>query len=52
MVVLFALCTVISTALGGLAALRSHDRLHLILGFAGGVMLGLVAFDLLPRNGG
>lgn len=49
MVVLFALCTVLSTALGGVAALRSHDRLHLILGFAGGVMLGLVAFDLLPE---
>ena len=39
----------LSTALGGVAALRSHDRLHLILGFAGGVMLGLVAFDLLPE---
>ena len=49
MVVLFAICTVLSTALGGVAALRSHDRLHLILGFAGGVMLGLVAFDLLPE---
>jgi zinc transporter ZupT len=48
-VVLFALCTVLSTGLGGLAALRSHDRLHLILGFAGGVMLGLVAFDLMPE---
>ena len=49
MVVLFAICTVLSTALGGVAALRSHDRRHLILGFAGGVMLGLVAFDLLPE---
>jgi zinc transporter, ZIP family len=48
-VVLFALCTVVSTSLGGLAALRSGDRLHLILGFAGGVMLGLVAFDLIPE---
>jgi ZIP family zinc transporter len=48
-VVLFAICTVLSTALGGVAALRSRDRLHLILGFAGGVMLGLVAFDLLPE---
>jgi zinc transporter, ZIP family len=47
--VLFALCTVISTALGGVVALRSQDRLHLILGFAAGVMLGLVAFDLVPE---
>jgi zinc and cadmium transporter len=48
-VVIFALGTVLSTALGGVAALRSNDRLHLILGFAGGVMLGLVAFDLMPE---
>ena len=36
-------------ALGGVVALRSRDRLHLVLGFAAGVMLGLVAFDLLPE---
>ena len=41
--------TVLSTALGGFVALRSRDRLHLVLGFAAGVMLGLVAFDLLPE---
>ncbi len=49
MPVLFALTAVLATALGGLVALRSHDRLHLVLGFAAGVMLGLVAFDLLPE---
>jgi zinc transporter, ZIP family len=49
MPVLLALCTVLSTTLGGIVALRSRDRLHLILGFAAGVMLGLVAFDLLPE---
>lgn len=49
MAVLFALTTVVSTTLGGLVALRSGDRLHLVLGFAAGVMLGLVAFDLLPE---
>ena len=49
MAVLLALTTVFSTALGGLVALRSRDRLHLVLGFAAGVMLGLVAFDLLPE---
>jgi zinc and cadmium transporter len=47
--VLLALTTVLSTALGGIVALRSGDRLHLVLGFAAGVMLGLVAFDLLPE---
>jgi ZIP family zinc transporter len=49
MAVLVALTTVLSTALGGIVALRSRDRLHLVLGFAAGVMLGLVAFDLLPE---
>jgi ZIP family zinc transporter len=48
-VVLLALSTVLSTAIGGAVALRSQDRLHLILGFAAGLMLGLVAFDLLPE---
>ncbi len=49
MAALLALLTVVSTALGGVVALRSRDRLHLVLGFAAGVMLGLVAFDLLPE---
>jgi zinc transporter, ZIP family len=49
MPVLLALTTVLSTALGGVVALRARDRMHLILGFAAGVMLGLVSFDLLPE---
>jgi zinc transporter ZupT len=49
MPVLLAVLTVVSTAVGGVVALRSRDRLHLVLGFAAGVMLGLVAFDLLPE---
>ena len=49
MAVLLALSTLISTAAGGIVALRHRDQLHLILGFAGGVMLGLVAFDLIPE---
>lgn len=49
MPVLFALLAVVATGLGGVVALRARDRLHLILGFAAGVMLGLVAFDLLPE---
>jgi zinc transporter ZupT len=49
LVVLFATMTFISTALGGLFALRNRDRLHWILGFTAGVLLGVVAFDLLPE---
>lgn len=49
MVILLALTTVVSTTLGGLFALRNRDRLHLILGFTAGVILGVVAFDVLPE---
>jgi ZIP family zinc transporter len=48
-VVLFALTAMTSTALGGLFALRFRDHLHLILGFTAGVLLGVVAFDILPE---
>jgi ZIP family zinc transporter len=46
---LLALGTVFSTTAGGLFALRYRDRLHLILGFSAGVILGVVAFDVLPE---
>ena len=39
----------VSTSLGGLCALRFRDRLHLVLGFTAGVLLGVVAFELLPE---
>jgi zinc transporter ZupT len=47
--VVFALITVISTVLGGIVALKNRDKLHRILGFTAGVLLGVVAFDLLPE---
>ena len=34
---------------GGVVALRNRDRLHLVLGFTAGVILGVVAFDVLPE---
>jgi ZIP family zinc transporter len=46
---LFALASVLSTGVGGVVALRNRDRLHLILGFTAGVLLGLVLFDLVPE---
>ena len=39
-----------ATALGGLLALKSKDRLHLVLGLSAGLLLGLVAFELLPES--
>lgn len=49
MAVLLALGTVLSTFGGGLFALRQRRRLHLILGFTAGVILGVVAFDVVPE---
>jgi zinc transporter ZupT len=49
MALLLAFGTFFSTSLGGLFALRQRDRLHLILGFSAGVILGVVAFDLMPE---
>ena len=47
--VLLSIATFFSTSLGGLFAVRHRDRLHLIMGFTAGVLVGLVAFDLLPE---
>lgn len=49
MAILVALVTVLATSLGGLLALRSRDRMHLALGLSAGLLLGLVAFDLIPE---
>jgi zinc and cadmium transporter len=48
-VVAFALATFVSTLCGGWVAVHANDRLHLVLGFAAGVLLGVVGFDLLPE---
>ncbi len=41
--------TFVSTLTGGLFAFRHKDRLHRILGYTAGVILGVIAFDLLPE---
>jgi len=45
-----SICSFIATLLGGLFALRFKDRLHLILGFSAGAVLGVALFDLLPES--
>lgn len=49
MAIALAVAAFCSTIIGGLIASRAHDKLHLILGAAAGIMLGVVAFDLLPE---
>ena len=48
-VLVVSLATFVSTLVGGLFALHLRDRLHLILGFSGGALLGVVLFDLIPE---
>ena len=49
-VFLVILAAIISTTLGGLFAIRFKDKLHLILGFGAGAILGVALFDLLPES--
>ncbi|MEU8343694.1 ZIP family metal transporter [Spirillospora sp. NPDC048832] len=50
MAVLVSVLAFVMTLAGGLAAMRVRDRRHLVLGLAGGLMLGVVAFDLIPES--
>ena len=47
---IIALFTVLSTLLGGLFAMRFKDKLHLILGFSAGAVIGVAFFDLIPES--
>lgn len=49
MAFVLALGAFLSTSAGGLFAIRHRSRLHLVLGFSAGVIVGVVAFDLLPE---
>ncbi len=49
MAVLLACVTFVSTGIGGMAAIRFRDRLHVLLGFSAGAVLGVVFFDVLPE---
>lgn len=49
MLTLITIATFVSTILGGLFALKFKDRLHLILGFSAGAVIGVAFFDLLPE---
>jgi ZIP family zinc transporter len=44
-----ALITAFATTLGGFIAVKSRDRLHLVLGLSAGLLLGLVFFELIPE---
>ncbi len=47
---LLGVAAVVATGLGGLFALRVRDKLHLVLGFSAGAVMGVALFDLLPES--
>jgi zinc transporter ZupT len=49
LLVVIATAAFFSTLMGGLLALRLRDKLHLILGFSAGAVIGVAFFDLLPE---
>jgi ZIP family zinc transporter len=46
---IIAVAALATTLAGGLLALKLRDRLHLILGFSAGAVIGVAFFDLLPE---
>lgn len=49
MLIPIVLAASLATFLGGMFALRFRDRLHLVLGFSAGAVIGVAFFDLLPE---
>jgi ZIP family zinc transporter len=50
LLILIALAAFSSTMAGGMLALGLRDKLHLILGFSAGAVIGVAFFDLLPES--
>jgi len=46
---IFSIASFISTYSGGLLAIKLKNKLHLIMGFVAGVLLGVVFFDIFPE---
>ena len=47
--ILLSLATFFSTMIGGVFSMKNKNRLHLVMGFTAGVLLGVVAFDIFPE---
>lgn len=47
--ILFSIGTFISTLLGGFFGIKNKDRLHLVISFTAGVLIGVAFFDILPE---
>lgn len=49
MIIWISIAALVCTLLGGMFALYFKDKLHLILGFSAGAIIGVAFFDLLPE---
>lgn len=49
MAFIFIALTFVSTCVGGFIGIKWRDKMHITLGFTAGVLLAVVAFDLLPE---
>ena len=49
MLIAISIAVFLATLLGGLFALKFKDKLHLILGFSAGAVIGVAFFDLIPE---
>ena len=49
LVFLLSVVAAVAALVGGFTAIKSRGKLNLALGFTAGIILGLVAFDLLPE---
>lgn len=49
MIILIGIAAFFATLLGGAFALHLKDRLHLVLGFSAGAIIGVAFFDLMPE---
>lgn len=47
--IILSLAAALATFFGGAVALRLRDRLHLVLGFSAGAVMGVAFFDLIPE---
>jgi ZIP family zinc transporter len=48
-IAILAIITFFSTFLGGIFSIKHQDRLHRIMGFSAGILLGVVFFDIFPE---
>lgn len=47
--IIFSILTFASTFLGGIFAIKNKSKIHYIMAFAAGVLLGVVSFDIFPE---